>query len=400
MPLTDVEIRRAKPRRTAYKLFDEKGMYLLVSATGSKLWRLKYRFAGKEKTFALGQYPDKTLAEARDARDEARKRIREGGDPSAERKAERREQRIRAENSFEVLAREWHTAQRARWSLTHAETVLRRLEAHLLPNIGSRPIAEIEAPELLEAIRSIERRSEANARGSNEIAHRMLQVSGQIFRYAIATGRAKRDPSPDLRGALKAKERTRNLAALTEAELPEFLARLNAYEGHPQTRLGMRLLMLTFVRSGELRGAQWSEFELDRAQWRIPADRMKMRLEHIVPLSRQSIEVINELHRLNDGRRLVFSNQAHHEKPMSENTLIYALYRMGYHSRATVHGFRATASTILNERGFRPDVIERQLAHVERNKGRAAYHRAEYLPERREMMQRWADYLDSLVAGT
>jgi integrase len=399
MPLTDIAIRRAKAHKTAYKLFDEKGMYLLVSPTGAKLWRLKYRALRKEKVLALGQYPERTLAEARDLRDEARKRVRDGGDPSAERKLERREQRMRADNTFEILAREWYANQRAKWTVDHAATILRRIETHLFPALGSRPIAEIDAPELLDALRRIERHAQANARGSNEIAHRMLQTSGQIFRYAIATGRARRNPSVDLRGALKAKERTRNYAALSETELPGFLNKLNAYDGQPQTKLAMRLLLLTFVRTGELRGAQWPEFELDKAQWRIPAERMKMRSEHIVPLSTQAIEVVRELRKLNGGRCNVFANQVNHEKPMSENTLLYALYRMGYHSRATAHGFRATASTILNEQGFRPEVIERQLAQVERNKVRAAYHRAEYMPARRKMMQHWADYLESVEGG-
>ncbi len=250
--------------------------------------------------------------------------------------------------------------------------------------------------ELLDALRLIERRAGETARGSNEIAHRMLQASSQIFRYAIATGRAHRNPSVDLRGALKAKEKTRNLAALSEQELPAFIKKLDVHDGAPQTKLAIQLLLLTFVRSGELRGARWSEFELDKSQWRIPAERMKMRSEHIVPLSKQAIHVVSELHKLNDGRHFVFGNQANHERPMSENTMLYAIYRMGYHSRATAHGFRATASTILNERGFRPDVIERQLAHVERNKVRAAYHRSEYLPERRRMMQYWADLLDEI----
>jgi integrase len=398
MPLTDIAVRRTKARKKTYKLFDEKGMYLLVSPTGAKLWRLKYRALRKEKVLALGQYPDRTLAEARDLRDEARKRVRDGGDPSAERKLERREQRIRAGNTFEILAREWYASQRAKWTVDYAATTLRRIETHLFPPLGSRPIAEIDAPELFDALRLVERHAEVNSRGSNEIAHRMLQTSGQIFRYAIATGRARRNPSVDLRGALKAKERTRNYAALSESELPDFLKKLHAYDGQPQTKLAMRLLLLTFVRTGELRGAEWPEFELDKAQWRIPRERMKMRSEHIVPLSTQAIEVVRALQKLSDGRRYVFANQTNHEKPMSENTLLYALYRMGYHSRATVHGFRATASTILKEQGFRPDVIERQLAHAEGNKVRAAYHRAEYLPERRKMMQHWSDYLDSVGA--
>lgn len=394
MALTDLAIRRTKARERAYKLYDEKGLYLLISPTGAKLWRLKYRVAGKEKTLALGAYPDRSLVQARDDTHDARKLIRDGVDPSAQRKQEKRDQRIRAENTFEVLAREWHANQKAKWTTDHAATILRRMETHLFPALGPRSIAEINAPELLDALRLIERKAETRSRGSNEIAHRMLQCSGQIFRYAIATGRARDDPSGDLRGALRAKERTRNLAALSESELPGFLCALAAYDGHLQTKLAMRLLVLTFVRTGELRGAQWPEFELDKQQWRIPAARMKMKSEHIVPLSRQAIAVMHELEKINEGRRYVFANQVDHDKPMSENTLLYALYRMGYHSRATAHGFRATASTILNEQGYRPDVIERQLAHLERNKVRAAYHRAEYLVERKKMMQDWANYLD------
>jgi integrase len=397
MPLTDLQIRRAKADEKAYKLFDEKALFLLVSTSGKKLWRLKYRFLGKEKTLALGQYPEVTLSEARDARDDARKILRNGTDPMALRERERREAMIRSENTFEVIAREWHERQKAKWTGDHAATMLRRIERHLFPHLGSWPVAQIDPPVLLDALRRIETKARESARGSNEIAHRMLQASGQIFRYAVATGRARQNPAVHLRGALRAKEKTRNLPALSEAELPAFLKKLREYDGQPQTKLALRLLILTFVRTGELRGAQWSEFELDKAQWRIPAERMKMKSEHIVPLSTQAIAVIKELHKLNDGRAFVFCNQADHEKPMSENTLLYALYRMGYHSRATAHGFRATASTILNEHGFRPDVIERQLAHVERNKVRAAYHRAEYVPERRKMMQHWADFLDSLA---
>jgi integrase len=394
MALTDLEIRRAKALKKAYKLFDEKALYLLVSTTGKKLWRVKHRFSGKEKVLALGQYPELKLSEARDARDEARKILRNGADPNAVRESARREAQIRSGNTFELLAREWHEHQKAKWTPDHAVTMLRRLERHLFPELGSRPIAEIDAPELLEALRAVERRAQERARGSNEIAHRMLQAGGQIFRYAIATGRARQNPAVHVRGALRAKERTRNLPALSEAELPPFLERLKAYDGQPLTKLALRLLMLTFGRTGELRGAEWPEFELDKAHWRIPAERMKMKAEHIVPLSRQAVGIVHELATLTKGRRYVFTNQADHEKPMSENTLLYALYRMGYHSRATAHGFRATASTILNEQGYRPDVIERQLAHLERNKVRAAYHRAQYLAERRTMMQEWADYLD------
>jgi integrase len=393
MALTDISVRRAKPQEKAYKLSDAKGMYLLVSVAGSKLWRLKYRFAGKEKTLALGIYPERSLAEARVKRDDARKLIYDGVDPGVVRKQDKRDRQLRSENTFEVVAREWHGKQRAKWTERHADYVLRRLSADVFPTLGSRPIAEIDAPELLDVLRKIE------ARGAVDIAHRAQQTCGQIFRYAAATGRAKYDPSPSLRGALQAADRVRHHAALSAVELPEFLGKLQNYDGDRQTKLALRLLLLTFVRTSELREAGWTEFNEEKSEWRIPAERMKMQREHIVPLSRQALEILRELRSSNGHRHYVFMNVANHEKPMSENTMLYAIYRMGYHSRATGHGFRATASTILNEQGWRPDVIERQLAHMERNKVRAAYHRSEYLAERRQMMQHWADFLDGLDAG-
>ena len=393
MALTDTAIRRVKPQEKPYKLFDEKGMYLHVSAAGSKLWRLKYRFAGKEKTLALGIYPERSLAEARVKRDDARKLLHDAIDPGVVRKQERRDRQLRSENTFEVVAREWHRNQRAKWTERHADYVLRRLSADVFPALGPRPVADIDAPELLDVLRKIE------ARGAFDIAHRAQQTCGQIFRYAVAIGRAKVDPSPSLRGALRAAERVRHHAALSAVELPEFLAKLENYDGARQTTLALRLLLLTFVRTSELRAAAWAEINEDTAEWRIPAERMKMQREHIVPLSRQALEILRELRASNGHRHHVFMNTVNHQKPMSENTMLYALYRMGYHSRATGHGFRATASTILNEQGWRPDVIERQLAHLERNKVRAAYHRSEYLAERRQMMQHWADFLDGLERG-
>jgi integrase len=392
VPLSDIAVRRAKPRERPYKLTDERGMYLLVSPTGAKLWRLKYRFAGKEKTLALGAYDEVTLAEARTARDDARKLLRDGVDPSAVKRQKKLDQRIRAENTFETVAKEWHAKRLAGWTADHAERVLSSLKADVFPALGTRPIAEIRPPELLDVLRVVEKR------GALEVASRLKQRCRAVFRYAIATGRAESDPTRDLDGALKTPKRE-NYAALDASELPAYLGKLAAYDGHPQTRLALRLLAYTFVRTTELRAAEWSEFDEGAAEWRIPAARMKMRDEHIVPLSRQSLAVLAELRALNGHRRYVFMNLVDHEKFMSENTMLYAIYRMGYHSRATGHGFRATASTILNEQGFKSDVIERQLAHAERNKVRAAYNRAQYLPERRKMMQHWADYLDALESG-
>ncbi len=393
MALSYITIRNAKPKEKPYKLADTEGMYLYIQPNGRKYWRFKYRFSGKEKTLALGVYPDVSLAEAREKRAQARKLLATKNDPSQVKKEQKRQAVIRDKNNFEAVAREWHESRKFGWTERHSHYVLRRLEADIFPVIGLRPLLEITAPELLAVVRNIENR------GALDIAHRALQTCGQIFRYAVATGRAERDISGDLRGALKTKKTT-HYASIKASDLPEFLRNLESYDGHLQTRLALRLLLLTFVRTTELRAAQWEEFNFDAAEWRIPAERMKMRELHIVPLSTQTISVLKELETLNGGRQFVFPNQANPQKCMSENTILYALYRMGYHSRATGHGFRATASTILNEQGFRPDVIERQLAHAERNKIRASYNHAEYLPERRQMMQHWADYLEEVRETT
>jgi integrase len=309
------------------------------------------------------------------------------------RKAENLQKKHAAANSFEAVAEEWIAKQRNVWDPGHADQVESSLKRNLYPELGNRPISEIDAPALLGALRKIE------ARGAHEIRQRVQQRAGAVFRYGIATGRCARDPSFELRRAFTPPAR-RNHAALTEKDLPDFLERLHAYDGEPVTKLAMRLLALTFVRTGELRGAEWHEFDRERAVWRIPAERMKMRDPHIVPLSRQALAVLEELAPLTGHGRFLFPHRTNPERSLSENTILYALYRMGYHTRATGHGFRATASTILNEIGFAPDVIERQLAHMERNKVRAAYNRAQYLPERTKMMQAWADLLDGFTEGS
>lgn len=391
MPLTALALKQTKPNpRRALKLFDGGGLYLLVLPNGARYWRLKYRYAGKEKLLALGVYSDVSLADARDKRDTARKLLDRGVDPATEKREQERLRRHKAANTFEAVAREWWETKRPAWSATHSAAALNRLENDLFPRVGSRPIVEVQPPELLDALRAIEKR------GALEIAKKALVISGQVFRYAIATGRAKTDPTRDLRGALKTRE-TRHYAALSRTDLPEFLGKLAAYDGNVLTKHAIRLLLLTFVRTGELRGAKWPEIDLERGEWRVPADRMKMGEEHFVPLSRQAVEVLEEVKKLSGNREQVFPNEHHPMKAMSENTILFALYRMGYRGRATGHGFRATASTILNEMGFRADVIERQLAHAERNKVRKAYNRAEYLPERKSMMQAWADLLDELA---
>lgn len=397
MPLNDTRIRNAKPKAQAYKLSDGGGMYLLIAPSGACYWRMDYRFAGKRRTLALGVYPIVTLSEARARREAARVGLSKDVDPSVVKKAAKRVAKLSGEHSFQAIAREWISNRRNKLASRYCALLISRLEADIFPQIGSRPIAEVDAPELLDALRKVEKR------GAIETALRLRQVCGQVFRYAVATGRAKHDPSADLRGALKSPGRPRGHKAMPLNEVPNFLSALATYQGEPQTRLALQLMVLTFARTTELRAARWVEFENldgDEPLWRIPAERTKMKREHIVPLSPQAVVVLYELRALSGSgaNPFLFPSPAR-EGHMSNNTMLFALYRMGYHSRATVHGFRAMASTAFNEMGFRPDVIERQLAHQERNAVRAAYNRAEYIVERRAMMTHWADHLDALAAG-
>lgn len=393
MPLTATAIKNAKPGLKPKRLHDTGGLYLEVAPSGGKWWRLAYRHEGKRKLLSLGTFPDVLLEKARRRRDEARTLIADGIDPAAQRKADKRTAAGRAANSFEAVAREWYKKQAHIWVANHATDVLRRLEANLFPDLGELPIAEVDAPKLLAAVRKIE------SRGAHDLAHRVLQVASQVFRYGVATGRCARDPAPDLRGALTPHVK-KHQAAVTPDELPALLRAIRGYHtiGDRLTGLGLEMLALTFVRTNELIGAKWDEIDLDGATWIIPAERMKVPAEHVVPLSRQAIAVLRELRALGGGSRFVFPGR-NPDKPISNNTLLFALYRLGYKSRMTGHGFRAVASTMLNESGFRPDVIERQLAHTEPNAVRAAYNRSTLLPERRKMMQQWADMLDALVEG-
>lgn len=391
--LTDTAARNTKPGEKPRKLSDAKGLYLLIQPQGGKYWRLKYRYGGKEKKLALGVYPDVSLKDARDRRDAARKLLADGIDPGAQRKAQKSARTERSANSFEVVAREWHTKRSPGWSTTYSERVLWRLERYAFPYIGAQPIAEITAPDLLAVVRRIEGRA-------LDTAHRTLQNCGQVFRYAVATGRAERDPSGDLRGALPPR-RKRHHASITDTKrIGELLRNIRSYEGSPVTRCALQLGALTFVRPGELRRAEWSEIDLDGAEWRIPAEKMKMSAPHIVPLSTQAVAVLREIHLLTGHGRYVFPGVRSHDRPMSENTVNAALRYMGYgKDEMTGHGFRSMASTLLNEQGWHRDAIERQLAHAERNDVRASYNYAQYLPERRKMMQAWADYLAGLAVG-
>lgn len=387
MALSDAKVRNARPQAKPYKITDGEGMFLLVTPSGSKYWRLKYIFTGKEKLLALGVYPEVSLADARERRLQARKMLAAGNDPGEVKKEAKRLAGLKNNNAFEPVAREWFEKRKHGWVDSYSGRMLARLESHIFPKLGQRPIADITAQEILAMLRVVE------SSGALDTALRVMQICGQIFMYAIATGRAERNPVPDLRGALKTPV-PKHHAYLKAADLPEFLQRLESYEGALLTKLALRLLLLTFVRTTELRMAEWTEIDFDKAEWRIPAERMKMRDPHIVPLSSQAVAVLRELQKLTGNGKHVFPNEHNFVTFMSENTMLFALYRMGYRSRATGHGFRATASTILNENGFMPDVIERQLAHAERNKVRAAYNHAQYLTERRKMMQWWADYLD------
>lgn len=388
------DARKRKPAAKGRRLFDGGGLYLEVPRAGGCYWRMKYRHAGKEKRLALGVYPEVTLAEARKGRDAARAMLREGRDPSTERKAGKVRAKLTTAETFEGIGREWLESQRAKLAKSTYAKAEWMLADNVFPWIGSMPIAEIDAPTLLAVLRRIE------ARGANETAHRTREKCGQVFRYAIATGRATRDPSADLRGALAPIVRTSRAAITDPAKMGALLRDVEGYTGQFTTRCALRLAPYLFVRPGELRHAEWNEIDLDGALWRIPAHKTKMREAHIVPLAPQAIAVMRELQPLTGRGRYLFPSLRSPREPMSENTVNAALRRLGY-DKATMtgHGFRAMASTRLNEMGWSPDVIERQLAHAERNKVRAAYNRAQYLAERQKMMTAWADYLDSLREG-
>lgn len=390
MKLSDTACKAAKPSAKLKKLADGHGLYLAVMPNGAKYWRLKYRYLGKEKLLALGVYPETSLKEARDKREAARELLEADIDPAESKKERRREKLEKSEQTFERIAHEWHESQKSRWTPRHAAYIINRLENDIFPEIGRRPITDISSPQILAAVRKIENR------GAHEIARRALQMCGQIFRYAIATGKAERNPTPDLKGALKQFKKG-HYAALSSKDLPEFVAALERNEArlYPLTRHALKLMLLTFVRTSELIGAKWDEFNLEKAEWVIPAERMKMRKSHIVPLCHQAITILREVHKQTGKWPWVFPNMVRPQKPMSNNTLLKALERMGYKGRMTGHGFRALAmSTIKEELGYRHEVVDRQLAHAPKSKVDAAYDRAAFVNERKKMMQDWADYLE------
>ncbi len=394
--LTDTKIRNAKPGDKPIKLPDSNGLYLEVRPTGAKLWRYRYRIAGKENVFAVGEYPAIGLAEARAIRADARELVKQGIHPAHDRKACMAAQVAENANTFKAVAVEWAEQRKKKWTPYYARQVDRFLNTDVYPYIGTLPIRNVTAAHLLEIVKRIEKR------GAETVALVVRQWCSAIFRYAVATLRADHDPAATLKGAIH-RPKVEHHKPLSREQVATFVKALDDYGGYRTTVIALRLMLLTFVRTVELRAAQWAEIDLDRAEWRIPAERMKMREPHFVPLSHQAVELLRELNTYTGGRDFLFPNYRSPRACMTPTTLNRALERMGFNGKDSIgfsaHGFRATASTILNEMGFRPDVIERQLAHKERNKVRAAYNQAEYLEERRAMMQQWADYLNRLVVG-
>lgn len=392
MPLTDTAIRKTKPGAKPVKMTDGGGLYLLLRPDGARWWRWDYRrpFTGKRNTLSLGTYPDTGLADARARRDAARKLLAAGVDPAEHRKAERRAGAERAANSFEVVAREWLGKQS--WVPSYSSKVIAWMDNDVFPWIGARPVSELTAPEFLRVARRVEER------GAIESAHRIMQNCGQIIRYAIATGRAERNPVADLRGALASPPERHHAAITDPREIGGLLRAIDAYSGNLVTRCALQLAPLVFVRPGELRQAEWAEIDLEAAEWNIPAERMKMRQPHLVPLSRQAVAILRELEPLTGRRQYVFPGGRSPKRPMSNNAVTAALRRMGFDGDTmTGHGFRAMARTVLDEvLHFRPDYIEHQLAHAVRDPNGRAYNRTAHLAERRKMMQAWADYLDRL----
>lgn len=394
MPLTDTAVRNAKPKDKPYRLADERGLCLEVRPEGGKWWRLRYRFDAKAKMLSLGTYPDTGLKEARKRRDEARALLADGKDPGAKRQAEKAQRKADAANSFESVARAWLAHRADAWVERTRTLIWASLQRYALPALGSKPIAEVQPADVRAVVQAIE------AAGATETAGRVFQRVRSIFRYAAAHDLVKTDPTYPLKPAEIFKPRkVTHRAALAEKDVPAFLRQLGQYEGNPTTRHALELLMLTAVRPGELRGARWNEFDTERALWRIPAERMKMKTEHLVPLSAQALKVLDTIKPLTGSDVLVFPSPYYPGKALSENTFNSALARMGYKGIATAHGFRALFSTVTNEHGWRADVIERQLAHEERDDVRGAYNRAQYLTERTQLVQWWADHLDKLRKG-
>jgi integrase len=389
--LTELGVRKAKPSSKPKKLSDGGGLFLLLHPSGSKYWRMKYRFMGKEKLFAIGLWPEVSLIAAREKRNEAKQLLKSGKDPSAAKKNLKVSQKVAQSNTFGSVTEEWLEIKQKEWKRLYFDDVKSSIEIHLLPDLGQRPIEDITSSEILSVLKKIEEQ------GKLEVASRSRQKCGAIFTYANLRQLCTSNPVSNLKGAL-ASPKKKKFNSLSPKDLPQFLVKLEEYDGAIITKLALRFIMLTLARTSEVRFALWNEFDLEAAEptWRIPAERMKMNQEHLVPLSRQTSVVIGEVRRFTQGDKYVFHQANNPNMQMSDNTMLFAMYRMGYHSRATVHGLRATMSTLLNEKGHNPDVIEHLLSHQNSNKVRAAYNRAEYLSERRITLQWLADHLDSL----
>ncbi len=390
MKLTDSKCRTCKPEAKAVKFADGGGLYLEVTPAGGKIWRQKYRFDGKEKLLTHGKYPLVTLAEAREKREEAKKLLQQGIDPGAAKKEDKAQRRIESANTFEAIAREWHEYKKQEWTEKYADTIINRLEVDVFPTLGKMPMVDMKPPVLLKLLKDIE------ARGVYETTRRINQYCSQIFRYAVVTGRMERDITGDIRGALKSKK-TQHHAAIDSRELPEFLQTLERNDArmYKPTRLAVELMMLTFVRTNELIHMRWQEIDWAHKRWVIPAEKMKMGKAHIVPLSQQSLAILEELKHFNGHREWVFASHTFPRQPMSNNTILAALDRMGYKGRMTGHGFRALALTTLQEKlGYPFEVADAQLAHAKKHSLGEAYDRAQFLDRRTKMMQDWADYLE------
>lgn len=393
MKLNDQICKNAKPKEKTYKISDGGGLYLEITPKGGKLWRLKYRFLNKQKKLSIGIYPIITLAEARNQREEAKRLLANGIDPSSVKKEIKQERLTEAANTFEVIAHEWHTHKAPEWSQVNAETTLKRLEKDVFPIIGKYPIKIITHKMILDLAHSVKQR------GANELAKRIVQMCKHIFQYAIVTGRAEKNIAEDLKGLVKSEPKG-HFAAIDAKDLPQFIYDLRNHKArlNRQTYLAVNLMMLTFLRTGEMIKAEWGEFDFDEKIWLVPASRMKMKKEHLVPLSTQTIEILQELRRLHNHPQFVFPSRTNHRNHMSNNTILMALDRMGYRGKMTGHGFRALAmSTIMEKLHYRHEVPDAQLAHAKRGDVARAYDRAKFIPERITMMQEWADYLDNIA---
>ncbi|MBL9315382.1 tyrosine-type recombinase/integrase [Klebsiella pneumoniae] len=393
MPLNDMQIRRAKPEAKAYTLGDGQGLSLLIEPNGSKSWRFRYRYAGKPKMISLGVYPTITLADARSRRDDARKLVAEGKNPSEVRKEQKIALQTESESAFEKIATEWHQMKSAKWSAGYASDIMEAFQNDIFPYVGTRLIGEIKPLELLNVLRKIEKR------GALEKMRKVRQRCSEVFRYAIATGRAEFNPAADLSSALEVHQ-SNHFPFLKADELPDFLRALDSYTGSRLVQIATKLLMITGVRTIELRAALWSEFDLDNAIWEISAERMKMRRSHLVPLSTQALDLLNELKMMTGNYRYVFPGRNDPNKPMSEASINQVIKRIGYGGRLTGHGFRHTMSTILHEKGFDSAWIEIQLAHVDKNSIRGTYNHAQYLEKRSSMIQWYNDYIYSIKDST